>query len=284
MNYLEIELLFKKFSVRIIFMKFFRSIYSIILIPLIINCCGHTSTDIRRESAEATYNRALKKLEQRKFLGLIPYRNPEEAIELFQQVLDNYPNTKFALLSEIGLADAYFYKNEYDEAQLRYSEFYTLHPGNELTPYAIYMSGRCFEEISSSYDRDLTPVNNAIAEFTKLKVSYPESQFTEDSKARLLKLYEKVAKKEFYIGRFYYRRKLYHSAIDRLKNLLENYPDFSGREVALYYTYEALFKIGDLTSATKYYRQLVNEFPETKYRDESFEKTLNSGNPDSIEN
>ncbi len=266
-------------------MKFFiHSIYSAIFIALTINGCGHTSADVKKESAETTYNRALKKLERKKFLGLIPYRNTEEAIELFQEILDNYPNTKFALLSEIGLADAYFYKGEYDEAQSRYSEFYTLHPGNDLTPYAIYMSGRCFEELSSSYDRDLTPVESAIAEFTRLKVNYPESQFTEDAKARLQKLYEKVAKREFYIGRFYFRRKLYHSAIERLKSLLENYPDFSGREAVLYYTYKAFLKIEDLTGATKYYKQLVNEFPETKYRDESFEKTFNSADPDSIDN
>lgn len=235
--------------------------------------CAH-NREIKRESAEEIYNKAMKKLERRKFLGFIPYRNTEEAIELFQQVIDNYPNTKYALLSEIGLADAYFYKDEYDEAQSRYNEFYNLHPGNEYTPYAIYMSGRCFEEMASSYDRDLTPVNNAIAEYTKLKVNYPDSKYTEDAIERLSALYEKVAKREFYIGRFYYRRKFYHSAIERFTELLEKFQKFSQRELALYYTYLSFYRVNNLEMAKKYYRQLIKEFPETKYRDKSFEESF----------
>lgn len=253
---------------------FIHSISSIILIALLINGCSQNASNLKKESAEEIYNKAVKKLERKKFIGLIPYRSTEDAIELFQQVIDNYPNTKYALLSELGLADAYFYRNEYDEAQSRYSEFYNLHPGNEYTPYAIYMSGRCFEEMSSSYDRDLTPVNNAIAEFTKLIQNYPENNYVEDAKKRLAVLYEEVAKREFYIGRFYYRRKEYHSSIDRFINLLNNYPKFSGREHVLYYTYSCFYKINDLINAKRYYSQLVNEYPHTKFRDESFEEII----------
>jgi outer membrane protein assembly factor BamD len=238
--------------------------------------CSHTTTDLKKESAEEIYSKAVKKLERKKFIGVIPYRNTEEAIELFQQIIDNYPNSKYALLAEIGLADAYFFKDEYDEAQSRYSEFYNLHPGNEYTPYAIYMSGRCFEEMSSDYDRDLTPINNAIAEFTKLKINYKDSKYTEDATKRLTALYEKVAMREFYVARFYYRRKLYHSAIERLKNLLNNYPEFSLKERALYYIYNAFSKINDLENAKKYYNQLVHEFPETNLRDKVFEETISS--------
>lgn len=258
-------------------MKFFiNSIPRILIIVALISSCSYSTSTLKKESAEATYNKAVKKLERKKFIGLIPYRNTEEAIELFQQVIDNYPNTKFAVLSEIGLADAYFYKNEYDEAQSRYNEFYNLHPNNEYTPYAIYMSGRCFEELSSDYDRDLTPVKNAISEFQRLIRDYPESSYTEDARKRLEGLYEKVAMREFYIGRFYYRRNLYHSAIERLKGLLDNYPNFSLRERALYYTYNSFYFINDIENAKKFYRELIKEFPETKYRDESIEKIIST--------
>jgi len=247
---------------------------NLIYIIVIINSCSHTAFDVKKESAEEIYNKAVKKLERKKFIGLIPYRGTEDAIELFQQVIDNYPNTKYALLSEIGLADSYFYKDEYDEAQSRYNEFYNLHPGNEYSPYAIYMSGRCFEEISSSYDRDLTPVNNAIAEYTKLLQNEPQSNYTDDARKRLKVLYEKVAKREFYIGRFYYRRKLFHSAIDRFISLLSNYAQFSLRERTLYYTYNSFYKINDIDNAKKYYNQLIEEFPDTEYKDKSFEKII----------
>lgn len=258
-------------------MKFFiHVIYSVILIAVIMNGCGHTASDLKKDSAETIYNKAVKKLERKKFIGLIPYRSTEDAIELFQQVIDNYPTTKYALLSEIGLADAYFYKDEYDEAQSRYNEFYNLHPGNEYTPYAIYMSGRCFEELSSAYDRDLTPVKNAISEYNTLLQNYPDSSYTEDARKRLDRLYEKVAMREYYIGRFYYRRNFYHSTIERLKELLDNYPKFSLRKKALYYIYNSFYRINDLENAEKYYRQLIKEFPDENNRDKKFEEIIKS--------
>jgi len=250
-----------------------QSIFVILILALAYGC-GHSVPETKKESPEEIYNKAVAKLERKKFLGVIPYRNTEKAIELFQMIIDNYPNSKYAVLSELGLADAYFYRDEYDEAQSRYSEFYNLHPGNEYTPYAIYMSGRCFEELSSSYDRDLTPVQNAIAEFTKIVRLYPDSKYYEDAQKRLNLLNEKIIKREFYIGRFYYRRKLYHSAIDRLEGLIRNYSNFENREQTLYYLYMSFYNIGDMDGTSKYYKKLLDEFPNTKYRDKHIEESI----------
>ncbi len=62
-------------------------------------------------------------------------KNYDEAIETFEKVRDRYPYSDQALLAQIKVADAYFYKKKYDEALQAYKEFEKLHPTNKAVPY-----------------------------------------------------------------------------------------------------------------------------------------------------
>lgn len=243
--------------------------------------CGHTSDEIRVPSAEKIYNEAVSRWKGHKIFGLIPYHDNERAIELFQEVLDKFPNTKYALLSEIGIADVNFGREEYDEAQTRYRNFYTLRPANELAAYAFFRSGMCFEKLASSYDRDLTPIKNAMYEYKSLLGKYPASEYASEAKERLKEISEILAKSEFYVGKFYYRRKNYQSALNRFKNILSDYPDYSGREKVLYYLYLTYINLGEKQEAIKYSEILLNNYPDSKYRKKFAEIQSVSNNTDS---
>ena len=62
-------------------------------------------------------------------------KNYDDAIETFEKVRDRYPYSDQALLAQIKVADAYFYKKKYDEALQAYKEFEKLHPTNKAVPY-----------------------------------------------------------------------------------------------------------------------------------------------------
>jgi outer membrane protein assembly factor BamD len=59
----------------------------------------------------------------------------EDAIESFQKLKDWYPFSKYAMLAELKLGDAYYHRKEYEEAIFAYEAFENLHPKNEAVPY-----------------------------------------------------------------------------------------------------------------------------------------------------
>src|SRR5512142_11360 len=97
----------------------------------------------------------------------------EAAIDTFEKVKDRYPYSEQALLAQIKLADAYFYKKKYDEALQAYKDFEKLHPTNKAVPYCIYRQGLCYYRQRSTIDRDQTFTTKAMEEFRRLKQKYP---------------------------------------------------------------------------------------------------------------
>ncbi len=61
----------------------------------------------------------------------------EKAAETFQQIKDRFPYSRYALLADLRVGDAYLKSKRYEEALLAYDDFIRLHPKNEAVPYAI---------------------------------------------------------------------------------------------------------------------------------------------------
>jgi outer membrane protein assembly factor BamD len=160
----------------------------------------------------------LKNLKKKKY---------DDAIETFEQVRDRYPYSEQALLAQIKVADAYFFKKKYEEALQAYREFEKLHPTNKAVPYCIFREGQCYYRQRSTIDRDQTYTQKAIEEFTRLKQKFPNSEFIPRADKYLAQCRKDLADKEFYIAEFYYRTKRYQAALDRYQALSQDYADFA---------------------------------------------------------
>ena len=150
----------------------------------------------------------------------------DDAIETFEKVRDRYPYSDQALLAQLKVADAYFFKKKYDEAFQAYREFEKLHPTQKAVPYCIYREGQCFYRQRSTIDRDQTYTQKAIAEFTRLKQKFPNSEYITKVDFYLTRCRKDLAEHEFYVAEFYYRTKRYQAAIDRYQALTQDYPEF----------------------------------------------------------
>jgi outer membrane protein assembly factor BamD len=100
----------------------------------------------------------------------------EEATKTFQQIKDRYPYSKFALESELKMADAYFRRSLYLEAFDAYGEFERLHPKNPNIPYVIYQRGMCNFNQITTIDRDQSYTRKAKDEFERLVRKYRRSE------------------------------------------------------------------------------------------------------------
>ena len=150
----------------------------------------------------------------------------DDAIETFEKVRDRYPYSEQALLAQLKVADAYFFKKKYDEAFQAYREFEKLHPTNKAVPYCIFREGQSFYRQRSTIDRDQTYTLKAIDEFKRLKQKYPDSEYITKADFYLARCRKDLAENEFYVAEFYYRTKRYQAAIDRYQALTQDYPEF----------------------------------------------------------
>jgi outer membrane protein assembly factor BamD len=150
----------------------------------------------------------------------------EDAIETFEKVRDRYPYSDQALLAQIKLADAYFYKKKYDEALQAYKDFEKLHPTNKAVPYCIYRQGLCYYRQRSTIDRDQTYTTKALEEFRRLKQKYPQCEYIPKAEKFMANCRLDLAQHEFYIAEFYFKTKRYPAALDRYQTVAQDYPEF----------------------------------------------------------
>jgi len=149
----------------------------------------------------------------------------EDAIETFEKVKDRYPYSQQALLAQIKLADAYFYKKKYDEAVQAYKDFEKLHPTNKAVPYCIFRQGLCYYRQRSTIDRDQTFTTKAMEEFKRLKKKYPQSEYIPKADKCLAQCRKDLGDHEYYIAEFYYKTKRYQAALDRYQTFVQEYPE-----------------------------------------------------------
>ena len=100
-----------------------------------------------------------------------------EAAEMFQQLKERYPLTRYKLLADLRVGDAYFKSKRYEEAVLAYDDFIRLHPKNEAVPYAIYQTGMVYHSQMIGVDRDPTNARKAAETFERLAKQYPKSEW-----------------------------------------------------------------------------------------------------------
>lgn len=148
-----------------------------------------------------------------------------DALKAFQQLKERYPYSKYAILAELKVADAHFYKGQYAEAAIAYEEFARLHPRNEIIPYILYQIGMCHFLSFHSTDRDPEETRLAMDAFQRLIKAFPQSEYSQKAEKQLFECRKRLASHEFYVAQFYYRLEKYQAAKDRLDKLTDGYSD-----------------------------------------------------------
>ncbi len=158
-----------------------------------------------------------------------------QSIESFTTLKDWYPFSKYAIVAELKIADAYYNLKEYEEAVFAYEEFESLHPRNEATPYVVYQIGKCYFDRMDAPDRDQDTARKALDTFNRMIVQFPESQYTNKAQEHINACIRSLAENELYVGRFYFRSKHFKAALNRFKKIIADYPDVGVHSEALLY-------------------------------------------------
>jgi outer membrane protein assembly factor BamD len=189
-------------------------------------------------AADVLYQQGVSLLENRKtVLWLIDTTPYQDAIDKFQEVVDNYPYSEYAVAAELKIADSYFEQERWDEALSYYRDFAELHPEHEKVPYTIHRTALCHAKQSGTPDRDQTATREALAALDQLMTRYPAAPETRDAELLWKELRTKLGEHVLGIGDFYWKRDEYQSAAGRYRQVLDEFPGL-GLDA------EALYKLG----------------------------------------
>jgi len=173
----------------------------------------------------------------------------KKAVDVFQRLKEEYPLSKFAIMAELGIADAHFSDKAWPEAELAYGEFVSLHPTNENLPYVLYQLGMCHYNQLSTIDRDQSETVKALREFERLNARFPNSKFAFLAEKMIRECKKILGEQEFYVGEFYFNTKQYRAALRRFEKLARDYPNVGLDYKVSYYLTETKRRLGESGAA-----------------------------------
>ena len=165
-----------------------------------------------------------------------------------------------------------FYKsNRYDEALLSLDRFISLHPANKDVSYAYYLKALCYYEQISDVVRDQEMTQLALAAFKELLARFPVTNYAKDGKIKLDLIYNHLAGKEMEIGRYYHKQSYYLAAINRFKNVVDQYQTTTHVAEALHRLTECYRALGLRDESQKTAAVLGFNFPESNWYRDSYD-------------
>lgn len=193
--------------------------------------CATTTKDEEEElpSAESYYQHGEETLKGKSSFLFFHDVDYAKAIEYFQEVIDNYPYSDYAVLAELQIGDIHFERGEYEEASSYYHDFVELHPNHPKVSYALYRNGLCSYNQMRDVERDQAPTREAVAQFKALLERYPNSEMAGDAASRLIECQNRLAEQDITIGDYYFQQHGWYAAARRYRQALTDYPDHGDR-------------------------------------------------------
>lgn len=149
----------------------------------------------------------------------------KEAALSYTKLKDNFPFSPYTVDAELALGDAYFLDERYPEAADAYKEFETLHPRHDEMPYVLYQIGLSELRSFISVDRPTNMVQSSIEYFTRLRETFPHSEYAAKAEAEIHTARKLLAEHELYLADVYWQMKKYGPAWRRYTFVVENFPD-----------------------------------------------------------
>ena len=227
--------------------------YLILLLFSLSGCVSYNKFDTSK--ASGAFELAKQMEEDKRF---------EEALMQYETVKNRFPYSPLAVSAELQIAEVYFKKEAFPEAQGAYQLFKELHPRHLKIDYVTYQIGESiYHQLPSSNDRDLSTAPLAIKQFETVIKNHPLSVFVEKAKKRRKEIHEKLARKELCIANFYFRTEAWRQALVRYEKYLREYPKHGKVSHALYNAGIAAKNLKNDSKKNNLFRKLIKDHPKS---------------------
>ena len=196
--------------------------------------CASTEQDEAEPAEVILYRMAQDRMNAQNFMG---------AVESLARIERFYPFGVYAEQARADLIYAHYMTGDYDQAYAASEKFIRLYPRNTNIDYAYFMKGMTGYYADdgllgnifslSLAKRDISGAMQSYADLTEFLIRYPESEYIDSARERLIFLRNLIASSELDGAEYYMKRGAYLAALKRANYVLKNIPNSTETERAL---------------------------------------------------
>ena len=192
------------------------------------------------------------------------------AAKKFNEAEILFPQSIWAPKSALMAAYSYYIQDYYSDAVAELERFLKIYPNHENIDYANYLLAICYFEQIVDEKKDTQSIYDAKEKFLFIINNYPNSEYALDAEFKIDLINEILASKEMYIGRYYVQKKKWISAINRFRNVVDDYDTTIYTEEALHRLVEIYYLIGLVDEAQKYAKLLGYNYQSSKWYEQTY--------------
>ena len=181
-----------------------------------------------------------------------------------------FPQSEWAPKSALMAAYAYYSQDYLKDAIAELDRFLKVYPKHKNLDYVYYLLAISYYEQIVDEKKVLQTIIKAKYYFEIVIKDYPKTSYAIDSEFKIDLINDLMASKEMYIGRYYFEKKKWISAINRFKTVVEDYETTIYAEEALHRLVEVHYIIGLKDEAKKYAKLLGYNYQSSKWYENSY--------------
>ena len=207
------------------------------------------------------------------------------AAKKFNEAEILFPQADSAPQSALMAAYSYYTQDYYGDAIAELERFLKVYPTHKDLVYVYYLLAVCYYEQIVDEKKDLRSITKAKKNFNIILRDYPNTEYAIDAEFKIDLIDDILAAKEMYLGRYYFDKKKWIPAINRFKEIIDNYDTTIYAEEALHRLVEVHYTIGLIDEAEKYAQLLGYNYQSSKWYENSyslFDKTYKKKKKDRL--
>ena len=216
----------------------------IVSILILMGCASNEKEEAEPPEVQL-YRMAQDRINAKNFLG---------AVDSLARIERFYPFGVYAEQARADLIYAHYMSGDYDQAYAASEKFIRLYPRNTNVDYAYFMKGMTgyyadegllgnIFSLSLS-KRDITGAMQSYADLTEFLIRYPESEYIDAARERLIFLRNLIASSELEGAEYYLKRGAYLAALNRANYVLKNIPNSTEKQRALDIMKKSFIELG----------------------------------------
>ena len=213
-------------------------------ILILMGCASNEKEDAEPPEVQL-YRLAQDRINAQNYLG---------AVDSLVRIERFYPFGVYAEQARADLIYAHYMSGDYDQAYAASEKFIRLYPRNTNVDYAYFMKGMTGYYADegllgnlfslSLAKRDISGAMQSYADLTEFLIRYPESEYIDAARERLIFLRNLIASSELDCAEYYMKRGAYLAALNRANYVLKNIPNSTETQRALDIMKKSFIELG----------------------------------------
>jgi len=211
-------------------------------------------------TAEENWTEAERRFERKDYLAAQQY---------YAFIRAKFPYSRFAVLSDVRIADCQYERQHWLEAVDSYSNFVRLHPGHRLVPYAMFRTGLAqYEQIPSNFfllpppeEKDQTAVEEAERALGAYLRRFPQDENVEEAREVYADVRERLMKHERYAADFYRKLGKDRAYLGRLEVIRARFQDVGLDAELLLEIAQVNARLGEVEAVQATFDAMAEKFP-----------------------